>query len=84
MAYIDRLIEQLKEACMEEKKTITLGDILDLLGPDSTDITVYESDGAASLTGPADCTLWEALEDLPVGSIGVDVSTLDIWLEERP
>ena len=77
------LLEKFKEACMEEKVTITLGNILDLLGRDDTDLTVYEPlDTECALRGPAVCDLWERLEDLPVQSIGVDSDVLEVWLDD--
>ena len=63
---------------MIEMKTITFGDILDLLERDETMVTLYFHDD--NLTGSADCCLWEPLEDRAVESIGVDDGGLNVWL----
>lgn len=87
MSYIDQLMKHLKEACepMEEKKIITLGDILDLIDEfrtDDQDIVVHSPDETA-LTGPMCSDLWEALEDRAVDCIGIDDGVnFAIWLEE--
>lgn len=85
MSFIERLIETLKEACepMEEKKIITLGDVLDLLDEDresDEEIIVHDKDDN-KVSGPMCSELWKLHEDRPVANIGATKGSLVIWLE---
>ena len=80
MRYIDKLMEALKEACMEEKTVITFGMILDLLDRDETEVTLFDLCGN-NLTGSADSPLWESLEDMAVQSIHVEDNGLQVVAE---
>ena len=65
---------------MKEKRKITFGDILDLLGRDSTEVELRMGDD--NLTGAADSRLWRNLEDELVVNIGADEDGLTVWLKE--
>ena len=86
MSFIERLIETLKEACepMEEKKIITLGDVLDLLDEDresDEEIIVHDKDDN-EVSGPMCSELWKPHEDRRVDAIGAKINSLEIWLED--
>ena len=66
---------------MSDTKTITFGDILDLLERDETMVTLYYHED--NLTGSACCCLWEPLEVRAVESIGVDDGGLNVWLGDE-
>lgn len=60
-----------KELFMDDKKIITFGDILRLLGRDrKTTITAAAPNGD-ELTGMGDSVLWMPMEDLPVFGLEV-------------
>ena len=67
---------------MSAKRTITLGDILDLLGRDSTEVSVRDLHNDESLTGNAKCKLWSTLEGMIVKGITPTEDGLDVWLKE--
>ena len=67
-----------------ERRRITFGEILDLLGRDpETEIVLW--DGTSSLTGRADSRLWRNIEDEIVAGIGAndEYRAIDIRLEEE-
>ena len=65
---------------MKEKRKITFGDILDLLGRGGTEVELRMGDD--NLTGAADSRLWRNLEDELVVNIGADEDGLTVWLKE--
>ena len=84
MGYIDKLIETLKEACkpMEDDKKIPFGLLLDLLGRDDTEVTLYSYDEEDYLTGRAGSELWGGLEDRLVTYIKANgEDELCAWLQ---
>ena len=86
MSYIERLIKTLKEACepMEETATITFGTILDLLGRDETEVTLYTYDEMDYLTGQADSELWGELEKRNISRIKANgEDNLCVWLHKE-
>lgn len=83
MSYIDKLMKELKEACMEEKKIITFGDVLELLGRNDTEIVLTTKDELDSLTGSAGSELWGQLEERPICGIFPEDDTLKVWLEDE-
>ena len=66
---------------MKEKREITLGDILDLLERDSTEVSVHDRHNDETLTGDAKCKLWATLEGMVVTGISTTEDGLDVWLE---
>lgn len=66
---------------MKEKRKITFGDILDLLGRDSTEVELRMGDD--NISGSADSRLWKQLEPARVVNIGADEDGLTVWLEEE-
>ncbi|MBQ6358937.1 MAG: hypothetical protein IJI97_08340 [Clostridia bacterium] len=86
MSYIDQLMKQLKEACkpMEETTTITFGTVLDLLGRDETEVTLYTYDEMDYLTGRADSELWGGLEERQISFIKANgEDNLCAWLHKE-
>lgn len=73
-----------KELFMEEKKIITLGDVLDLVDQNRemlTPIAIHAVDGT-TLRGPMCSELWGAFDDIVVCQIHPDGGSLEIWLQE--
>lgn len=67
---------------MSAKRTITFGDILDLLGRDDTEVTLC--DGNDDITGAASSGLWAHLEERTVVNITPeDGNSLTVWLEKE-
>ena len=66
---------------MKGKHKFTFGDILDLLGRDSTEVELRMGDD--NISGSADSRLWKRLEPARVVNIGADEDGLTVWLEEE-
>ena len=69
---------------MEDSRTITFGDILDLLDinrDDETTVAVRLGDWVC-LTGPA-CANWAPYEDRGVENIAVQSNALVVWLVDE-
>ena len=67
---------------MKGKHKFTFGDILDLLGRDSTEVELRIGD-KDNISGAADSRLWKRLEPARVVNIGADEDGLTVWLEEE-
>lgn len=70
---------------MKESKTITFGDVLDLLDVNRESgerVTLYV--GLEALTGLASSPLWEPFEQLPVDNIGLAgaPTRLEVWTHD--
>ena len=63
-----------------DQRVITLGDILDLLMRDSTEVTLHGDDGNG-LTGSAGSYLWKLMEGCAVLTISPTEDGLDICLD---
>lgn len=66
---------------MKGKSKITLGDILNLLGRGSMEVTLNDDDD--TLTGDASSKLWACLEDRIVFGISPDQGALEVFLTKE-
>ena len=72
--------EKPAETVRPEKRSVTFGDILNLLGRGSTEVELRMGDD--NISGAASNRLWKRLEPLCVQNIGADGDGLIVWLGE--
>ena len=68
---------------MKGKSKITLGDILNLMDRDSTEVSVHDQQNDGALTGEAKSKLWKPLEGMIVTGITPTKDGLDVWVAEE-
>lgn len=81
-------LRKLLEAAMtKERKTITFGDVLDLIDSNresDEEVILHHGSDETALHGPMCSMLWEPLEARAVNSIGIsDDPCFEVWLEDE-